>query len=216
MPTRGARALVIRATLIYFARRRSNAEILVRDRRASLTSRTRRLPNTSTAWVGGVWWPLIRNDRTDVCWRSDIREKIKAFQFLLAERRSQAVIEMTEVFGCTHACRRDAPAQTLRLRSNHPQSGEASSPAQPVRSPHLIRTPRYAPAHSDAFRMIATGPGQIAQSGRRGVFVEAGISVRRNGTPTRGSASRLIFSLILATIPAADNKTCSLLATEMA
>jgi hypothetical protein len=51
-PREGARALVIRAISIYFARRRSNAEILVRDGRASLTSRTPRLPNTSTAWLG--------------------------------------------------------------------------------------------------------------------------------------------------------------------
>jgi hypothetical protein len=45
--------------------------------------------------------------------------------------------------------------------------------------------------------MIATGAGQIAQSDVQ-VFVEAGISVRKSGAPMRGSASELIFSLILA------------------
>jgi hypothetical protein len=84
MPTRGARTLVIRATLIYFAQRRSNAEILVRDTRGRRGCRTHR------AWLGGNWGSSIRNDRTNLCGRSGIREKIKAFQFFVAEKRSLA------------------------------------------------------------------------------------------------------------------------------
>jgi hypothetical protein len=64
--------------------RKSNAEILVRDTRGRRGCRTHR------AWLGGNWGSLIRNDRTNVCGRSGIREKIKAFQFFVAEKRSLA------------------------------------------------------------------------------------------------------------------------------